>query len=282
MQLRWIEACIKESIMPITEMDEGLRNGVILAKLGRMFEPAAVRKIFDAPNLQWRHSDNITYFLAACKSAGFPEIFYFEMTDLYDRKNIPKVIYCVHALAFFLSKLGKAPKIKNLIGELQFTDAEINAAKEGLDASGVVIPHFGGIGNALAKEMKEPTEEELRLAAEKEAEEAARRAEEERIAEETRQREAAEKAAREREEFLLANEATIIRLQACFRSVAAQKAYQAERKRILAEEPAFINIQSLVRGLMQRRQYAQDLQNHDTLESAAIKVQFMVKVNILY
>lgn len=27
------------------------------------------------------------------------KLFIFELTDLYDKKNIPKVIYCIHALA---------------------------------------------------------------------------------------------------------------------------------------------------------------------------------------
>jgi Ras GTPase-activating-like protein IQGAP2/3 len=26
--------------------------------------------------------------------------FIFELTDLYDKKNLPKVIYCIHALRF--------------------------------------------------------------------------------------------------------------------------------------------------------------------------------------
>jgi len=278
----WIEACIQESIMPITEMDEGLRNGVVLAKLGRYFEPAAVRKIFEAPNLQWRHSDNITYFLNACRAANFPEIFYFEMTDLYDRKNIPKVIYCVHALSFFLAKQGRAPHIKNLIGQLEFTDAEINAAKEGLDASGVVIPHFGGIGNALAKEMKEegPTEEELQAIAAKKVEEERlrveeenRRLEEERLAEEQRLRDEAERRAREREAYIVANESAVIKLQSCLRSIAAQKRYRAEQQKFLSQEPAFIQLQSFARGKQARNRYIVMQKEHAALELITNKLQ---------
>jgi len=44
---RWIEACINEEIDAITTMEESLRNGVVLAKLARYFDPTSVRKIFE-------------------------------------------------------------------------------------------------------------------------------------------------------------------------------------------------------------------------------------------
>lgn len=30
------------------------------------------------------------------------QIFYPETTDIYDRKNMPRCIYCIHALRYFL------------------------------------------------------------------------------------------------------------------------------------------------------------------------------------
>lgn len=86
------------------------------------------------------------------------QIFIFELTDLYDKKNIPKVIYCIHALSHMLASRGVAPNIKNLVGELQFTDAEIHATRQGLDAAGISMPSFGNIGSALAKELNGPGE----------------------------------------------------------------------------------------------------------------------------
>ena len=45
---QWIEGCIGEEIgFNILEMEEGLRNGVVLAKLVRAFHPQAVRRIFE-------------------------------------------------------------------------------------------------------------------------------------------------------------------------------------------------------------------------------------------
>lgn len=49
------------------------------------------------------------------------QIFYPDTSDVYDRKNMPKLVYCIHALSLFLHKLGKAPLIQNLVGKAEFT-----------------------------------------------------------------------------------------------------------------------------------------------------------------
>ena len=54
----WIEACIKEQIAPIEQLDEELRNGIVLARLARTFEPTAVKKIFEVGLLPFKE---VTY-----------------------------------------------------------------------------------------------------------------------------------------------------------------------------------------------------------------------------
>lgn len=44
-----------------------------------------------------------------------------ETTDIYDKKNMPRVIYCIHALSSHLFKLGKAPLIHDVFGTAIFT-----------------------------------------------------------------------------------------------------------------------------------------------------------------
>jgi hypothetical protein len=46
---RWMEACLKDELPPTTELEEALRTGVILARLGNFFAPdvVPVRKIYD-------------------------------------------------------------------------------------------------------------------------------------------------------------------------------------------------------------------------------------------
>lgn len=46
---RWIEACIEDELPPTTELEEALRNGVILGRLGHFYAPdiLPLRKIYD-------------------------------------------------------------------------------------------------------------------------------------------------------------------------------------------------------------------------------------------
>lgn len=48
--IRWIEACIQESLPEVTEMEEILRNGVFLAKLAHFMssETVPLRRIYDS------------------------------------------------------------------------------------------------------------------------------------------------------------------------------------------------------------------------------------------
>lgn len=158
----WIEACINETLPGTTELEEGLRNGVFLAKLGHFMSPDVVpmKKIYDrdqtrykASGLHFRHTDNINYWLKALADVGLPEIFYPETTDIYDRKNMPRTIYCIHALSLYLFKLGKAPQIQDLYGKIKFTDAEISAMRKELEKYGIQMPSFSKIGGILANEM---------------------------------------------------------------------------------------------------------------------------------
>ncbi|KAK9463144.1 uncharacterized protein V1516DRAFT_672060 [Lipomyces oligophaga] len=138
----WIEKCLGESIPPVVQLEEALRDGVILAQLTQVFAPQFVGKIFRAARLQWRHSDNIQYFFRFLDEVDMPDLFRFEFTDLYDKKNIPKVIYCIHALSYILSASGLAPSIDNLVGTLEFSDDDIEATRRGLDAAGISMPNF--------------------------------------------------------------------------------------------------------------------------------------------
>lgn len=53
---RWIEACLNEELPPTTELEEGLRNGVYLAKLGNFFAPDVVflKRIYDREQTRYK------------------------------------------------------------------------------------------------------------------------------------------------------------------------------------------------------------------------------------
>ncbi|XP_041074214.1 ras GTPase-activating-like protein IQGAP1 [Polyodon spathula] len=159
---RWMEACLDEELPPTTELEEGLRNGVYLAKLGNFFAPRVVslKKIYDreqtrykATGLHFRHTDNVIQWLNAMNEIGLPKIFYPETTDIYDRKNMPRSIYCIHALSLYLFKLGLAPQIQDLYGKVDFTEEEINNMKSELEKYGIQMPAFSKIGGILANEL---------------------------------------------------------------------------------------------------------------------------------
>jgi Ras GTPase-activating-like protein IQGAP2/3 len=112
--------------------------------------------------------------------------FIFELTDLYEKKNIPKVIYCIHALRYvmdirssllaayadlsshLLAHRGMAQRIGNLIGHLHFSDDQLQKTQKGLTESGVTMPNFGNVGRELAKEIYEEPEVEIETEEERE------------------------------------------------------------------------------------------------------------------
>uniref|UniRef100_A0A8C4YDP1 IQ motif containing GTPase activating protein 2 n=1 Tax=Gopherus evgoodei TaxID=1825980 RepID=A0A8C4YDP1_9SAUR len=159
---QWMEVCLAEELPPTTELEEGLRNGVYLAKLAKFFAPKMVseKKIYDVEQIRYkrsglhfRHTDNTVQWLRAMESIGLPKIFYPETTDVYDRKNIPKMIYCIHALSLYLFKLGIAPQIQDLLGKVDFTEEEISNMRKELEKYGIQMPAFSKIGGILASEL---------------------------------------------------------------------------------------------------------------------------------
>uniref|UniRef100_A0AAY4BD90 Ras GTPase-activating-like protein IQGAP2 n=1 Tax=Denticeps clupeoides TaxID=299321 RepID=A0AAY4BD90_9TELE len=159
---RWMEACLEEELPPTTELEESLRNGVYFGKLAKFFAPKMVseKKIYDRDQaryrrsgLHFRHTDNTVQWLRSMESVGLPKIFYPETTDVYDRKNMPKVIYCIHALSLYLYKLGIAPLIQDLLGKVDFTEEEISNMRLELEKYGIQMPAFSKIGGILANEL---------------------------------------------------------------------------------------------------------------------------------
>ncbi|KAJ3397220.1 hypothetical protein HDU92_000100 [Lobulomyces angularis] len=305
----WIEACTKETIASIETLEEELRNGIVLAKLARSFNSKSVGKIFeDRSKLQFRHSDNINFLLTAMRATGLPEVFIFETLDLYEKKNIPKVIYCIHALSHLLARLGLAPHIKNLVGKLKFTDEQLDATNKSLEQAGVAMPAFSNIATALEKELPPLTEEEMRRqyleqnmakilkcqAFAKGQQAKKKLAELRQINMQKRKAEAdyqkkvvicqaevrmhqARKAFLTRQKYWQQNKKAVIYTQAAWRGLVARRAYKERIERFKAGEGAIIKAQAIYRGKKARQAYNQRKQFYkDHLESI-IKIQSMWK-----
>lgn len=169
----WIEDIIHKPIPPIVQLEEALRDGVTLAEVVQALYPDRPIRIFRHPKLQFRHSDNIALFFRFLADTDLPELFRFELIDLYEKKNIPKVIYCIHALSWLLYRKGVVDfRIGNLVGQLEFEHHELEEMQKGLDRAGVNMPSFSGMGASFGAEPEpepepEPVEsEENRIARE--------------------------------------------------------------------------------------------------------------------
>ncbi|OQU99223.1 Calponin -like CH domain-containing protein [Cladophialophora immunda] len=153
----WIEDIINKPIPPIVQLEEALRDGVTLAEIVQAFHPDQVLRIFRNPKLQFKHSDNIVLFFRFLEDVGLPDLFRFELIDLYEKKNIPKVIYCIHALSWLLYRKGMVDfRIGNLVGQLEFEHHELEQTQRGLDKAGVSMPSFSGMGASFGEPEPEP------------------------------------------------------------------------------------------------------------------------------
>ncbi|KAJ1993708.1 iqgap- protein [Dimargaris cristalligena] len=250
----WIEACIQEEIPAAEVLEEGLRDGVILAKLARTFDPDSVPRIFSAPKIQFRHSDNIVCAINAIRNVGLPKLFHFEVVDLYERKNIPKVIYCIHALSHFLARQNLAPHIKNLFGYLQFTDEQLAITQQELANVGYSMPAFKNLSTAMTghTDANQPLTEEgqAKLQWEKQIDIVIQFQ-----AHARRQLAKQEAAARRQAQSYTRLVNRVTQIQALVRGYIARRQLQDARlqKHYTDHLPQVIRAQALVRGFLARR-----------------------------
>ncbi|GAA5802110.1 hypothetical protein HPULCUR_007571 [Helicostylum pulchrum] len=159
--IEWIESFLNEKIddndnreASIVQLEQTLHDGVVLAKLARRIQPSSITSIISGDaKFKFLRSNNINAFLSVIKQVGLPAIFWFEFVDLFDGKNMPKVIYCIHALSHLLHSNQIAPQIKNLDGEFNFSDDILVATQRNLEKSGAVMPNFSNLGPSLQKEL---------------------------------------------------------------------------------------------------------------------------------
>ena len=220
----WIEDIIHQQLPPIVQLEEALRDGVTLAEIVQAFYPDQPMRIFRSPKLQFRHSDNIALFFDFLADMELPELFRFELIDLYEKKNIPKVIHCIHALSWLLFRKGLVDfRIGNLVGQLEFEHHELEAMQRGLDKAGISMPSFSGMGASFGAEP----EPEPEPAPEPEPVET----EEQRIARE-----------------LGEHELTIVDLQSQIRGAVIRIGLGVSMQGLWDAEDELVNLQAIIRG----------------------------------
>lgn len=130
----WLEAILGEQIpqSPV-ELISHIRNGTYLAKLSNIILPTKKSVYINDDKLEFRHTENINRFFQLLDFLEVPDLFRFELTDLYDAKDVPKVWYCLHAISHRINQLNSVyPPMGNLVGEIEFSDADIKTATRSL------------------------------------------------------------------------------------------------------------------------------------------------------
>ncbi|KAI5959121.1 IQG1 [Candida margitis] len=131
---QWLEEVLCEQISqsPV-ELISYIRNGIYLAKLANVILPTQRNVFSDDKKLQFRHTENINRFFHLLDFLNVPDLFRFELTDLYDAKNVPKVWFCLHALSYILNKSDhRYPKMNDLMKKIEFEGDDIIAANKAL------------------------------------------------------------------------------------------------------------------------------------------------------
>ncbi|KAI5905813.1 Ras GTPase-activating-like protein IQG1 [Candida parapsilosis] len=164
----WMEDVLCEQISqsPV-ELISYIRNGIYLAKLANVILPTQRNVFMDDKKLQFRHTENINRFFHLLDFLNVPDLFRFELTDLYDAKNVPKVWFCLHALSYILHKSDpRYPKMNDLMNRAQFDSNDIVAANRALLSA--PLPNFTSADSGSTNEdsrfmnnMMSPTKAKL-------------------------------------------------------------------------------------------------------------------------
>ncbi|XP_046354007.1 myophilin-like [Haliotis cracherodii] len=95
--LDWVEANLGEPIDRKKPYDDVLKDGIILCKMMNKLNPGCIKKI-DTKGGGFALMQNIERFSNAATKFGVPPNEVFQTVDLWEKKNIPQVTLCIHAL----------------------------------------------------------------------------------------------------------------------------------------------------------------------------------------
>jgi len=111
----WMQNVTREKLPPGNFIEQ-IRDGILLCKLVNAFITEPTKKIKLVPrnpdqSINLRHAQNIFQFLEKALQLGMPKQNTFETSDLYEKKNVVKVIKCLHKFAEVMQLKGLAPSI---------------------------------------------------------------------------------------------------------------------------------------------------------------------------
>src|SRR3989338_3102216 len=100
---QWIEAVTGEKFST-NNFQQALKDGKLLGKLMNKLKPGIIPKI-NTQNMPFMQMENIGYFLKAAQQIGLRNTDTFQTVDLYEDKNIPKVIQALMSLGSIAQQL---------------------------------------------------------------------------------------------------------------------------------------------------------------------------------
>jgi len=106
----WLESVLGETF-PEETFQEALKNGIRLCKALNLVYPQSVPKINKA-GITAVERENVGNYVKACGRLGFNKSNLFDSNDLFEGKNMTKVVENVYELAHFGSRKDGLPKIE--------------------------------------------------------------------------------------------------------------------------------------------------------------------------
>jgi len=123
----WIEEIIKEKLDD--DFWKALADGTVLCKLVNFMWPGTIPKYNGANSYRFKLIENISMFLKAVEAHGIGPQDSFQPIDLFEKKNMPLVLNCLHKLAELVQKQGFTVIWKNK-QNADFSPKEIQEAKK--------------------------------------------------------------------------------------------------------------------------------------------------------
>lgn len=138
----WLQIVLNKDIpQNPAELISYIQNGIHLAHLANVFLPTKKSVYTNDRKLEFRHTENINRFFKLLQHLNIPDLFRFELTDLYDAKDVPKVWFCLHAMSYIIHEMDSSyPDMENLVGELEFSETDLRTANRAL--LGHNLPNF--------------------------------------------------------------------------------------------------------------------------------------------
>jgi len=107
---KWLEDVLKETFSEET-LQESLKSGIRLCKALNLVYPGTIPKINEKETV-YMQRENLDKYVKACARLGFNKSLLFDVPDLYDGKNMTKVVENIYELAHFGSRKSGLPKLE--------------------------------------------------------------------------------------------------------------------------------------------------------------------------